>query len=990
MSKVKVDMENPETDHALLERLTAALGVTPRETEYNKQGYLIKLDLSRSNITQLPEELGQLTHLQLLSLSDNQLTHIPPELGRLANLGVLSLSDNQLTHIPSELGYLANLNILSLSDNQLTHIPPELGHLTNLDILSLEHNQLTYISPELGHLANLQILSLSNNQLTHIPPELGQLPNLQELDLDNNQLTYISPEIGQLLNLRTLFLSNNQLTHIPPELGQLTNLKRLFLSKNQLTHIPAELSQLANLQELHLYKNRLTHIPPELGLLPNLQILFLDKNQLTHIPPELGLLPNLQTLHLHENQLTHIPPELAQLLSLQGLVLFSNQLTHIPPEIGLLPNLQDLYLENNPDLLTPPSEIVAQGTQGILSFLREFHREHVLRYEAKLILVGEGGTGKSSLLRAFEDQGLDASLETTHGIEVGTLMLPHPSLPGQSLQLNTWDFGGQDIYRATHQFFLTQRSLYLVVWNARLGGEQGRLDYWLNSIRVLAPDAPILLVATHIDERAPDLNIPQYRADYPQIVDVLHVSNKTGTGIDELKQAVAKHTAKLPFIGQPWPMSWVEVERELAAIPEHHISAATYMDLCMAKGVHAALAQGTLGGYLHDLGKILYFRDDPILSNMVILKPNWITKAISFVLENEKTRDRSGILVHAELPGIWAVDEQGQRYDPALYPLFLRLMERFDLCYQIDPQLSWKHASQSLIPQLLPFQPPSSLPAWNAEGMNAGKVHVEMIYRLDFVPAGIMSWFIVRTHRYTRKLHWREGVILSYQDHWARVELFARRNELRLEAWGVEPRTFLVILKETVDLILSRFEGLQVRREVPCICHLQTGSAQPCPKTYHYEEDLVERLYQGRETIECRKSYQLVKVRELLYGIHISTTQEVQTVVTIGQQEILQHLHIIESKEDLLLHDNSMLWQRLNQLCEWNVRQFTRLWNFEMRKMEAECPNTFYIVPGSTTPFNLKNWISENYKLFLMCQFPSGPHCIRESKGYDLRQTKDW
>ena len=67
------------------------------------------------------------------------------------------------------------------------------------------------------------------------------------------------------------------------------------------------------------------------------------------------------------------------------------------------------------------------------------------------------------------------------------------------------------------------------------------------------------------------------------------------------------------------------------------------------------------------------------------------------------------------------------------------------------------------------------------------------------------------------------------------------------------------------------------------IGYLQTGSAQPCPKTYHYEEDFVERLNQGRETIECRKSYQLVKVRELLYGIHISTTQQVQTVVATGQ-----------------------------------------------------------------------------------------------------------
>src|SRR5215472_4929508 len=66
--------------------------------------------------------------------------------------------------------------------------------------------------------------------------------------------------------------------------------------------------------------------------------------------------------------------------------------------------------------------------------------------------------------------------------------------------------GGQQIYHATHQFFLTKRSLYMVVWNARLGVQQGRLDYWLETIKAHAPDAPVLLVATHVDERTPDLN----------------------------------------------------------------------------------------------------------------------------------------------------------------------------------------------------------------------------------------------------------------------------------------------------------------------------------------------------------------------------------------------------------------------------------------------------------------------------------------------------
>jgi len=51
---------------------------------------------------------------------------------------------------------------------------------------------------------------------------------------------------------------------------------------------------------------------------------------------------------------------------------------------------------------------------------------------------------------------------------------------------------GQQIYHATHQFFLTERSLYMVAWNARLGAEQGKLHYWLDTIKALAPKAPVL------------------------------------------------------------------------------------------------------------------------------------------------------------------------------------------------------------------------------------------------------------------------------------------------------------------------------------------------------------------------------------------------------------------------------------------------------------------------------------------------------------------
>jgi hypothetical protein len=105
---------------------------------------------------------------------------------------------------------------------------------------------------------------------------------------------------------------------------------------------------------------------------------------------------------------------------------------------------------------------------------------------------------------------------------------------------------------------------------------------------------------------------------------------------------------------------------------------------------------GTLGNYLHDLGKILYFRDDPVLGNLVVLKPNWVTKAISCVLTDKVTRAANGILSHAAFPRIWGKDDKGQIYEPHLYHVFLRLMERFDLSYQIVPERPGRPSTQSL------------------------------------------------------------------------------------------------------------------------------------------------------------------------------------------------------------------------------------------------------------------------------------------------------
>jgi internalin A len=119
--------------------------------------------------------------------------------------------------------------------------------------------------------------------------------------------------------------------------------------------------------------------------------------------------------------------------------------------------------------------------------------------EAKFILVGQGGVGKTSLVKQLLGHDFDEAEPQTDGINIETWSLEvERSQQGiVPITLNIWDFGGQEIMHATHQFFLTQRSLYLLVLDARQGEDEGRVEYWLSLIHSFAPAAPSLSSSTN-------------------------------------------------------------------------------------------------------------------------------------------------------------------------------------------------------------------------------------------------------------------------------------------------------------------------------------------------------------------------------------------------------------------------------------------------------------------------------------------------------------
>lgn len=314
---------------------------------------------------------------------------------------------------------------------------------------------------------------------------------------------------GSQVDLRGL-----KLTSVPEWLGSLVTVTTLDLSENELLSVPEWLANLTSLVELNLSDNQLTSLPESLGNLTTLTHLDLGHNQLASVPESLANLTALTTLDLSVNDLVSVPESLANLSALSSLRLSDNKLTGLP---ALLANLLVegllLRLDGNP-LADPLPRLVARGAAELATYLRSLHDAEP-QYEAKLLVVGEGNVGKTSLIAALRPAPFVEGRETTHGIEITPLTIRDP-LAGRDMTVRGWDFGGQEVYRITHQFFFTRRAVYVVAWNARQGQEQDEVEGWLRRIRLrVGRGASALLVATHCAERRPELDYPHLERIFP-------------------------------------------------------------------------------------------------------------------------------------------------------------------------------------------------------------------------------------------------------------------------------------------------------------------------------------------------------------------------------------------------------------------------------------------------------------------------------------------
>ena len=570
-----------------------------------------------------------------------------------------------------------------------------------------------------------------------------------------------------------------------------------------------------------------------------------------------------------------MPPEIGRLTALRYLWLRSNQLAALPPEIGCLTALKELRVAGNP-LQSPPPEVVKQGVDAIRKFLNAATRTGRPAYEAKVVLVGEAGVGKTQLREwilagKFREPGLSTRL-----LEVRACTIDNPHDTSQPGRLNIWDFGGQDDYRPSQQLFFTDGALYLMLFNGRKGLADGRVEEWLRLIRLrVGKHARVLLVATNAlpTDVSPNLNeLPRdlldmcirqpdgrpfqinSKADKDRPISGLtgtqgraRAHSPGGDGAarfqDRVAGGMAQRRVTLYSTRRPTPrrgQAGGAVGHPVQPVPRDRKGEGVSEDQILI-----------LARALSDSGRLTYTGSVEAPNQLVVLDSEWLMKAIGYVLAAPEVKAAGGVLHRRDLNRIWvtheglAGDEQPTVYPEDVHEDLLRQMTQHDISYRLDED-RW------LVGQCVRDTMPDPMP-WTFPERAAGGTVLGLSCQLTDKIHGLTSLLTVRNHYHHvnhREHAWQRGVFLRNPERTAEGVLRVDgERRVDFETRGPDAGPFIGELKGSLDKIIADTWRAADEAEVKPYRY-----AVPCPTCeqgrYGYD-DLRADFRQGETTAKC-------------------------------------------------------------------------------------------------------------------------------------------
>ena len=484
-----------------------------------------------------------------------------------------------------------------------------------------------------------------------------------------------------------------------------------------------------------------------------------------------------------------------------------------------------------------------------LHLLREVVEEVAIRRgkslkiinESKVIVVGRGRVGKTSLIKRLIHDKFDPYEPETVALDIHSWELDLPG--GDWVHIKVWDFGAHDITHSMHQFFLTEQALYVLVLAGREGDPTQEAEYWLQLIGSLAKDSTTIVGLNKIDEHPFEVNRERLIEKHPTIADFVKTDCNTKNGLAALREAVVRQVEQSKIRTISAPLDWFHVKEMLSSMEENFISYDQFRNVCYKMGIEQLSDHDKLASQLNILGTALHYSDNFFLKETQVLKPRWLTEGICLILRSSIVIQRGGILQFSDLKLIL-----NKSYPDNTYFFLTGVLEHFQLCYQL-PGSPYSY----LIPQLLRHEQPPLKMFLDTEGL-------EFRYQYTFLPEGLLPRFIVQTSSYINASAvqpWRTGAVLRDDECIAivRSDPVERRIDIHITGPPIKRRDFLAVIRGKFQEQHIRLPGLNVTERIPLWAE---------PGVTAGYADMEQRLIDGEEFYRPEGAKRRVNIREVL------------------------------------------------------------------------------------------------------------------------------
>lgn len=606
-----------------------------------------------------------------------------------------------------------------------------------------------------------------------IPPCIKYLKNISCIDISNSicDLTWI----GNFEQLTVLIIFYCDYKKLPNSFSNLKKLRTLYLCNAGISTLPNYIKDMTSLENIIIHGDQ--HV--------------------FYLPKWLSQLPNLVDIHLENSTIHSIPADLLK----TGLD-FVTKNSNAKPGIHLFGTK---LMEGDISLFSQPREIIEAFYSG---------KQNIF-YECKVIFLGEGSSGKSSLIERMVNNTFVEGKLPTDGIRMQTWVR---HIERDTIRLRLLDFGGQEIMHAMHRCFMTQHTVYVLVCESRVDGDIDReASRWLENVKEFACGCPVILALNKADiNKHVSVNETGLKKVNPALwLPVLKTSAKWNQkeGTDSLANEILK--AANSIISKTQGNEGIlKLKQRLEIMPEDYITDIAYRKLCEECGVAGDVGNNLLS-WFKELGVCYYYTAselDPRLEGLRVLNPEWLTTGIYRLLLRTRT---NGILSHEEIKRVLRATTPDDTMQDKVYTqeeteFILHVMRKFEISHNMGD-------GRELLPLKMDKNTPTSANAFDR------KTALHLSWEAVYIPNTVVHKLMIRKYNeLNQNCMWREGAL--FENGIGAQQALIEMTETRLDVY-VQAKTdrrqymeefrkclimiFLDLNLEPKEMIHFEWEGIE-------------------------------------------------------------------------------------------------------------------------------------------------------------------------------------